>query len=267
MLLTQLLVILAVLVAGVTGAALRGSDDREEKDVLSVVQAASTSASTAKSYRATFEMVAHTGQQQVRVTGEVLADVANHRQSGFFELPGLGRMNVVQLGDRGFFQLPNGDADDAGHHWLAVTVPGASAQAAIGGQDPSAYFKLLADPEDVRAVGDEDVNGATTTHYRVTLDPQRLADLGAKALGTTLPPGAADQLKDLHMDVWLDSDNRPRRMVMKLQQDGAGFSMTCNMLDYDGPVTVTEPAPTDITEVASPLELGKVLSGLTGTGA
>jgi hypothetical protein len=259
MLLTQLVVILAVLVAGVTGAALRGHDD--SKDVLKVVQAASTTASSAKTFRGTFDMSFDVPGQHITATGEVLSDLANHRQSGFFDLPGLGRMTVVQIGDRGFFQLPNGHVDAAGHHWLAVTVPGASAQAAVGGQDPTAFFKLLADPDEVRTIGDERINGTSTTHYRVKLDPRRIAELGAKTLGTTLPPGAADRIKNLHMDVWLDADNRPRRMRMEIKQDGVSVGMTFDITDYDGPVTVTEPAPADVTTVATLAELGPLMVG------
>jgi hypothetical protein len=260
MLLTQLVVILAVLVAGVAGAALRDRPD-DSKDVLSIVQAASDTASTVKTFRGTFEMSFDIGQQHIKATGETLADLTNNRQSGSFDMPGLGRIKVVQIGDRGYYQLPGGRTDAAGHHWVSVTVPGASAQAALGGQDPTAFFKLMADPDDVKTVGDEDVNGARTTHYRVKLDPQRISELGAKALGTTVPPGAADKLKDLYMDVWLDADNRPRRMSMKLEQDGAGFVMTFNMLDYDGPVSVTAPAPGDVTTATTIAELGPMLTG------
>jgi hypothetical protein len=258
--LTQLAVILAVLVAGVAGAAFRGSPN-DSKDVLSVVQAASTTASTAKSYRATIDMTMDVSGQHIVATGEVLADLAKHRQSGFFEIPGFGRMNVVQLGQRGFFQLPNGRTDAAGHHWVSVTVPNASAQAAVGGQDPTAFFKLLADPDDVKTIGDEDVNDTRTTHYRVKLDPQRITELGAKALGTTLPAGAADAIKNLYMDIWLDADNRPRRMSMQIKQDSISVVMTFNFLDYDGPVTVTEPPAADVTTVGSIAELGPLMAG------
>jgi hypothetical protein len=258
--LTQLVVILAVLVAGVTSAALRGQD--ESKDVLSVVQAASATATKAKTFRATMEMSFDMKDQHMVGKGEMLADLANGRQSAFFEMPGLGRMNVVQIGDRGFFQLPNGRADAAGHHWVAVTVPGASAQAALGGQDPMAFFKLLADPDEVKTVGEEEVNGTQTTHYRVKLDPRRVSELGAKALGTTVPPGATDKIDDLDMDVWLDEDNRPRRMRMALEQDGFGFGMTFNLLDYDRPVTVTEPAADDVTTVGTLAELAPLMSGI-----
>lgn len=259
--LTQLVVVVAVLLAGVVSAGVV-RDSAPTVDVLKVVQAASSSTSSAKTFRATFEMVMDFGTTHVKVTGETLADLATKRSSSYFEMPPLGRMNVVQIGPRGFFQIPGGRTDAAGHHWVAVTVPGGSAQAALGGQDPAAFFKLLADPKDVSSLGQERVNGTDTTHYRVKLDPQRLADAGAKALGTPIPAGALDQIKNLGMDVWIDGDNRARRMTMGLKVGGGSVQMTMNVLDYDGAVTVTEPAHADVTQLANLSELGPVITGL-----
>jgi hypothetical protein len=260
LILTQLVVVLAVLLSGVVGAGvLRGRHGGT--DVLSLVQAASTTAESASSYRATINMHMALGGNDVDVTGEVLSDLAGHRSGGFVEVPGLGRMSVVQIGGRAFFQLPNGRVDPAGHHWLAVNAPRGDAQSAVGGQDPAAFFKMLADPEDVKAVGEETVNGTKATHYRVKPDPQRLADAGSKALGTSLPPTATDGLKNLHIDVWIDDDNRVRRMQMQLKQDAVAMTMTMNVLDFDQPVTVTEPPATDVSELPNLGALGPAIVG------
>ena len=260
----QLVVTLGVLASGVVGAGvLRGRTDGT--DVLSLVQAASTTAEKATSYRATISMHMQLGGNEVNVTGEVLSDLAAHRQGGFIEVPGLGRMSVVQIGSRAYFQLPNGRADQTGHHWLAVTAPAGEAQAAVGGQDPAAYFRMLAEPEDVQTVGEDSVNGTRATHYRVKPDPERLAAAAGKVLGTTLPAGSVDQLRNLHIDVWLDDDNRVRRMQLQLEQDNVAMRMTMNLLDFDQPVTVTEPPANDVTELPNLAALGPaVLGGAAG---
>jgi hypothetical protein len=253
--LTQLVVVLAVLVAGVAGAGVLRGRDSGGKDVLSVVQLASSSALKAKTFRATFEF--RFGGQGIdfKGTGEVLADLATKRQSGFFEFPSLGRMNVVQVEDRSYFQIPNGASDASGHHWFGVTAPMDEAQAAIGGQDPMAYLKLLADPKDVSVVGEETVNDTRTTHYKVTPDAQRLLDLGAKRAGISVPAGAAEQLKTVDIDVWIDDDSMPRRIEVSFKMMGATFAATSNFLDYDGAVTVSEPASDDVTKLATPADL------------
>jgi hypothetical protein len=259
MVVTQLVVVLSVLAAGVTGAGvLRGRDNGGGKDVLSVVQLASSSALKAKTYRATFEFRFGGQGIDVKGTGEVLADLATKRQSGYFEFPSVGRINVVQVEDRGYFQIPNGATDAAGHHWLGVTVPAGEAEAAMGGQDPMAYLKLLADPKDVSVVGEETINGTRATHYTIKPDVQRLLDLGAKHSGITdLPAGAAEQLKNVHFDVWIDDDNLPRRIQITFKMQSAGsFGFTSNFLDYDGAVTVSEPASDDVTKLATLADLG-----------
>jgi hypothetical protein len=264
MVLTQLIVVLAVLLAGVVSAGVM-RDQAPIVDSLKVVQAASSSTSTAKTFRATFDMAFDVGGAHIKVTGETLADLATGRQSGYVEAPQLGRMSIVQIGSRGFFQMPGGRTDAAGHHWLSVTVPGGNAQSALGGQDPAALFKLLADPEDVSTVGEETINGTNTTHYRVKLDPRRVAELGAKALGTPAPTAALDQLKHLDMDVWIDGDNRARRMKIGFKMDGGAMQMTVNVLDYDGAVTVVEPDSADVTQLANLAELGPLIAaGVSG---
>jgi hypothetical protein len=128
----------------------------------------------------------------------------------------------------------------------------------MGGQDPMAYLKLLADPKDVSVVGEETVNGTRATHYTIKPDVQRLLDLGAKHSGITdFPAGAAEQLKNVHFDVWIDDDNLPRRIQITFKMQSAGsFGFTSNFLDYDGAVTVSEPASDDVTKLATLADLG-----------
>jgi hypothetical protein len=260
MLLTQLLVILAVLVAGVTGAALRGKDDG--KDVLSVVQAASTTAAAQKTMRATYEFRLSGSGLDVKSGGSMLTDLARKVAAGTVSSPGIGEIEVRSVDGVSYMQLPGDRTDAAGHHWVAYRVmkPGA----VVGAQDPLTMLKLISDAKGVEDVGDAKVNGVETTHYRVHIDPARFEDAVADS-GTniTIPPGTFDQLKDAVSEVWIDDDNLPRRMAMSFQIQQAKMSMRFDFLDYGEPVDVTAPDSSDVTEVGSPLELGRLLSGIT----
>lgn len=261
--LTQLVVVLAVLVAGVTGAVVvRDRNSDNSTDVLSVVEAASTSLQSAHTFRSTFEMKLDVNGRHITATGDLLSDITARSAAGSFNAPGLGRMDVVQIGDRGYFRLPSRGVDAAGHHWLAVTVPGGSAQSAVGGQDPMAMFKLLAKPQGVTKVGKDKIHGTATTHYRVQLDPERMAALGSRFSGIAVPPGATDALKNLTMDVWIDRANRPRRMTMRLSVQGVSMNMRVDVRDYGAPVTVTAPAASDVTELPSIASLGPAIMAL-----
>ena len=259
MLLTQLVLIVAVLVAGVTGAALRGGEESE--DVLSVVQAASTTAAAQKTMRATYEIRLSGAGIDVTSTGTMVTDNARRLASGTLSAPGLGEIEVRSIAGVGYMQLPNGQADASGHHWLSYSVlkPGAT----VGTQDPLAMLRLVGNPESVEDAGDEQVNGVQTAHYRVHMDPARLQTaIADSGVNITVPPDAFKEMKDAVSEVWIDEDNLPRRMAMSLRIQQVTSSYRFDFFDYGKPVEVVAPDSSDVTEVASPLEVGKLLSGI-----
>jgi hypothetical protein len=259
LLLTQFVVILAVLVAGVTGAALRGHDD--SKDVLSVVQAASTTAAAQKTMRATFEFRISGSGIDVASTGEMVSDTAHGLASGTFTEPGVGDLEVRAVDGFSYTKLPGGRADTAGHHWLSYRAR--KAGTTVGGQDPLTMLKLIGDPQKVESLGGEKVNGVDASHYRVDIDPARLgAAIAASGANITVPPGALSQLKDAVAEIWIDSENLPRRLTMSLGIQQVKTSFRFDFFDYGKPVQVTAPESSDVTEVGSPLELGKMLGRL-----
>lgn len=259
MLLTQLVVILAVLVAGVTGAALRRPAG--EKDVLSVVQAASTTAAAQKTMRASYEMRIQGAGLDVRSTGEMVTDQARRLSSGTVNAPGMGEIEVRSVDGVGYMRLPNGRVDAKGNHWVSYRAfqPGAT----VGGQDPMTMLKLVGDPQKVDDAGEQDVNGVMTSRYRVFIDPARLsAELGKSGLNFGVPPGTLEQMKELVVDLWVDEANLPRRMTMSLAIQQVTATFRFDFFDYGKPVEVTAPDSDDVTAVASPLELGKLLGGV-----
>jgi len=257
---TQLVVVLAVLVSGVTGAGiLRG---RDGGDVLQVVQAASTSAQRQHTFRTTYSFTLAGSGVNLEAKGELLVDTVRRISVGSIEAPGLGSVNILSSGADGYVQLPGGKADAAGHHWVSIVSPNGGAESAVGAQDPLAFLKLLGEPKDVRKVGTEKVNGTPTTHYSVALDPRRLTDAVAKAQSAAIPPGLLDSVKDSSLDVWVDRQNLPRRLrlALTIQQIKAGF--TFEYRDFGGAVDVTVPPASDVTRVGSPQELGPYLVAL-----
>ncbi|MDT7573418.1 MAG: hypothetical protein QOE05_3592 [Actinomycetota bacterium] len=258
MLLTQLVVILAVLVAGVTGAALRGHDD-DGKDVLSIVKAASATAAAQKTMRATYEFRLSGSGLDVTSTGSMVSDNARRLATGTITAPGLGEIDLRSVAGVSYLQLPNGRADASGHHWVSFRSlqPGT----AVGGQDPMAFLNLVGDPEKVEDLGEQKVNGVQTTHYRVHIDPARLSEGMAKSgANITVPPGTFEQMKDAAAELWIDDDNLPRRMSMSMGIQQVKGTFRFDFFDYGKPVEVTAPDSSDVTEVASPLEIGRILS-------
>ena len=149
-------------------------------------------------------------------------------------LPG-GAMEMVLVDGKAYMSMPG------------VTEPGKffevdQSNPAFGSLDdglsPSDSFKAFeAGLEKVEEVGTEEIDGVETTHYRLSVD----AKSALEATGQGNVPGLP---KTLDYDVWLDSDDRMRRLVYEL----AGTKLTMDMTDWGKDVSVEAPGPEDIVE-------------------
>jgi LppX_LprAFG lipoprotein len=98
--------------------------------------------------------------------------------------------------------------------------------------------------KDLEAVGREEIDGTTTTQYRVTVDTQKVL---AKILGkNALPEGSLGAMPPtLTYDIWVgDDDNLPRR----IESDMMGISATMELTDWGKPVHVEAPPPSQVSK-------------------
>ncbi len=184
--------------------------------------------------------------------------------------------------------LGGGDAE-----WIGIDVDAALAASALDDDtiaslqqqaDPSAYLSFLrAASDDIEEVGTEEIRGEPTTHYAGTLDmakafdelPDEVQDMLDEELGDNAASQFADVfeqmgLDEIPFDVWIDSDNRLRKLSMELDMselleaagdngglfgfDG-GVSMSFELFDYGLPVVVEAP-PSDDVEIIDVDDLG-----------
>ncbi|MCA1713453.1 MAG: hypothetical protein LC789_18160 [Actinobacteria bacterium] len=255
----QLVAVLAVLGGGIAGAqSLRRPDSGNAQEL--VAQAA-TKVTAAGSYRTTYSFSLKASGLSVMSRGTGFADTVRHLQSGTFEIPGgLGMLEFRQVADVIYLRLPGGRTDAQGHHWISAVAPAAQAEQSFGGQDPLAFLRTLSDPAGVTDLGPAKVDGVATTHYRMTLDPGKVVAALGQA-GQTLPAGAADQVKDVRTDVWLDAAHLPRRLQTSLKAAGATATFTFTFADFGGQVTVAAPEASDVTTAADPSQLTAALQG------
>lgn len=89
-------------------------------------------------------------------------------------------------------------------------------------------------------VGADQVDGAKTTHYRLTVNTK-------KALkGQQLPPEQTQQLpKTLAYELWVDEDD----LLRKMTADVAGAAVTFTLSDWGKPVDITAPPKAQISEL------------------
>lgn len=100
---------------------------------------------------------------------------------------------------------------------------------------------LEADGAKVHSLGSATVDGATTTHYRVTVDPAKM--LESQGMTSPLLSAAAGQMKSLTEDVWIGKDGLVRRIAFT---NGVSrrVAMTMDIYDYGAHVHIAAP-PSD----------------------
>lgn len=111
----------------------------------------------------------------------------------------------------------------------------------IDSMDPtSSYDAFDAGLKKVQLIGKEKIDGESMRHYRLKVD----AKAAAKAQGQT---PSAKMPKTLTYDMWLDSQDRMRKMEFKIL--GAQVSMTAD--NWGEKVNVQAPPPSKIMEMPS----------------
>lgn len=155
--------------------------------------------------------------------------------------------------------------------WLSATPADLDAVGSfgqgLGSLDPASLLEVLGElAGDVEEVGPDEVRGEPTTRYRATVDLQRFAlpeGLGA-ALGAPL---AGADLAAVPVELWLDGEGLPRRVVVDVGGAAAAAvgeagtaTLTVELYDYGQPVDIEVPDPAEVTPI------GEVLGALGGLG-
>jgi hypothetical protein len=124
---------------------------------------------------------------------------------------------------------------------------------------PSEFAAFLAEADEVEKVGETEVRGQQTTHYRGMLDIEKLGDeIGGetkerleRAIEQADPePG---QKIGFPVEAWISEDGMPVRMSFKCGNAQESFDMTIDVLEYGVPVEV-EPPPASKTIEQSEFE-------------
>jgi hypothetical protein len=101
--------------------------------------------------------------------------------------------------------------------------------------DPLAAFDSFEDGlESVVFKGDEDVDGEQLGHYEMKLDTSKVKQLQQL-------PTQAQMPEEIVYDVWLDDQNRMRKMNMDLDTGSAPVEMEIELFDWDEPVDIAAP--------------------------
>jgi len=238
-------------------------DDRSPADVLVASASATRDAGTA---RVAIEQVTSAQGQDVTTTVEGNVDLVSGDSESIIkvEFPGyeppfspMRTKGLVAYIEATAF--PGGARTDA--RWIKIDYAAMGAQMGINleafrqnGAGQLAYLSEVADVEEVRS---DTVRGVDTTHYRFTTDLAELAESGPEELRSsfeqTIEITGSDEVPT---QVWIDGDDRVRRLVTDLEMDlqGQQISQQTTIEYYEFGVEFDVQAPpeedtVDITEL------------------
>jgi hypothetical protein len=192
---------------------------------------------------------------------------------------GTDRLEFVFDGLVYYMRIPEGltALGGVGDKWLKIDLEEAGGETGVdlgalqqANQNPAQLMQFLrGTSDDIEELGEEQVRGVETTHYRATVDfdaaAERTAEIGelsdemreqvrAEIERTKRQTG----LETLPVDVWLDEDDLVRRIRMDftfpLEGEEVGVEVTMDLFDFGVDVDVAPPPPdqtVDITELAS----------------
>jgi len=192
--------------------------------------------------------------------------------SGKLRMEEIFKSSTVYIGSSLFAgKLPGGA------HWMKLDLArlggglGFDVQQLAGGQsNPAQLLDYLKAAGSVAAVGHELVRGATTTHYRGTVDLNRIVDFAPSGSRAQMRAALAKLIaqtgvSSLPVDVWVDSHRLVRRMTIALSLLSAGQKLqvriTIELFGFGSTAAVTPPPATETYDATS-----MVLAGLRASG-
>jgi hypothetical protein len=226
---------------------------------------------------------ANAGTVQLSMTGSVSASGIEIplRSTGAFDLknkrghmevttsvPGKGDIKIEELLD-GLVVYMRSDALTSnlpsGKHWIKLDLQKLGKQAGVdlsqlqqlgGGTDPTQFLTYLKKAGDVQKVGSENIDGTPTTHYRATIDLDKLAASAGKAASSVRQLEQLTGGKTLPTDIWIDAQGRARRQALDYtvkQPTQSRVQFTIDYQKFGVPVDVQKPDDGDTVDLAQAL--------------
>lgn len=152
---------------------------------------------------------------------------------------GAGSFEMIIVDGQSYMNM----GEMTGGKWALIDPNMPGMEAATQPQDPLEQMRALENAiVNVTTVGEEDIDGVSTTHYEVTVDTTKMpAQEGIDTAGA-LPP-------EITYDIWLDGEGRPSQTVFELESQGMTVGTTMNLFSFGEPVEITAPPADQITEM------------------
>jgi hypothetical protein len=221
----------------------------------------------ADSARMRFDMEMHgiPGEGDVTMHGEGAMDFAKRLATMTMEMPDMGsgvRGDAQVLIDDTvmYMRLPlPEEASDLldGKSWIRMDLKEASKYAGVDGtqqmwNDPRQTLAMLEGVSGgVDVLGEEDIDGAHTTHYHADVDVRRAIENSGAIVDQEQFDQFISMMGDVvPMDVWIDDANQVRRMQMEMDFAGVSTEVTTELYDFGVDVDVAPPSSDDVVDMS-----------------
>ena len=200
-----------------------------------------------------------------------------------------GEMQILM--DGGVIYMRSPVFEDVGTEWVSMDPskmdPAAAARFGgfgMGTTDPSAYIGLFAGVFDVKASGEQQLDGISTTHYVGTIDLAKVLEGFSDVVGEDVDAATKKQLemavkqfsvlgidKKIPFEIWIDEDGLPRRQRITMDfgdlvpgTEEASMEMTVDFSSFGEPVDIEIPRRSEVTDVTDAMADAGNASGSSG---
>jgi hypothetical protein len=205
------------------------------------------------------------GQMKITGEGDMQLGGADPAMAMDMDTGETGKMSMVLLDGVLYMKLPAG-LSQGDKPWVKIdskdkSNPLAQVLSSVVDQmrqnaDPRAALQQFEKAGKIDSEAKEDLNGEQTTHYKITVDVQKLADTQTdptlkQAMETAIKSG----LKDFPVELWVNGDSLPVRMTIQMPttDPASGKAVPVNVqVDYSKwgePVDIKAPPADQVGEL------------------
>jgi hypothetical protein len=248
-----------VLALAMTAAACgSGGGGNDAAVSIKTLQAAASNTQAAESSRYTMDMTLDVGGESVTITVDGVMSGDGKTGELHISMPVVGSIDERVVDGVIYMNLGSfpGAPDDVAGKWVKLD-PAQLDDGTLGdladqteNSSPTQGLEYLQGLSgDVENLGQEDVDGVATTHYRASIDYAKVLDRLPNA--TDAQRDALSKLGVVPADVWIDGQDRVVKMHMTIDASGFGAGagtaeLTMHLSDFGTPVDV-QPPPADQT--------------------
>ena len=193
-----------------------------------------------------FETVSESAGQSQTMSGQARFSDAGMEMKA--SSAGARPMELILLGKAMYMKSADLGTGDT---WVKIDLSDPDSLFGMIGKatDPEVMFQAMESPKKLELLGAEDVDGVSTNHYRITMDPARYLE------AMEFPAAMADMLpEELVTEMWVDADDLPRRFAQTIEVPaaggGAGITSTTagTYSDFGTDVEIEAPPADEVTE-------------------